>query len=145
MLIPVLQDVQAVLGYLPEEALRQVSIGLNVPLTRVYAVATFYKAFSLKPRGLYTVRVCCGTACHVRGAPRLVDAIQRHLKIAPGDTTKDKMFTLETVNCLGACALAPVVVVGEQYHEKMNPDRLKKLLDGLAESQAKVAHASNGR
>jgi len=114
-LISVLQDINYNLGYLPEEALRYVSRKLQVPLLTVYHVATFYKAFSLKPRGEHLIRVCMGTACHVRGAPRVLDAFKHTLGIKPGETTKDMKFTLETVNCLGTCAMGPVVVADDEY------------------------------
>jgi NADH-quinone oxidoreductase subunit E len=129
MLIQMLQDVQAEFTYLPEDHLRYVSDELRVPVTRVYHVATFYKAFSLEPRGRHIVTVCRGTACHVRGSQRLVETVERELGIRDGETTDDMAFTLECVNCLGACALAPVVVIDEVYYEKVTPDRLRKILD----------------
>jgi len=114
-LILVLQDINYDLGYLPEEVLGYVSRKTRVPLLVVYHVATFYKAFSLTPRGKHFIRVCMGTACHVRGAPRLLEAIKSRLGIEPGKTTPDLKFTLETVNCLGTCAMGPVVVADDQY------------------------------
>jgi NADH-quinone oxidoreductase subunit E len=111
----VLQDVNQQLGYLPEAALRYVSHHTRVPLLAVYHVATFYKAFSLTPRGKHVIRVCTGTACHVRGAPFVLEALKSHLGIEPGETTEDGLFSLETVNCLGTCAMGPVVVADEQY------------------------------
>ena len=111
LLIQTLQDVQRALGHLPEDALRAVAERLAVPLNRVYHVATFYKSFSLMPRGKHIVSVCRGTACHVRGAERLADTVERELGIRDGETTDDLLFTLECVNCLGACALAPVAVI----------------------------------
>jgi len=129
MLIQVLQDVQAEYAYLPEDHLRYVSGELRIPATRLYHVATFYKAFSLMPRGRHIISVCRGTACHVRGSARLVETIERELGIRDGQTTDDLAFTLECVNCLGACALAPVVVIDDVYYEKVTPDRLRKILD----------------
>ncbi|MEI7436541.1 MAG: NAD(P)H-dependent oxidoreductase subunit E, partial [bacterium] len=129
-LIAVLQDVNAACGYLPETALRMVSDRLDLPLSDVYHVATFYTAFSLKPRGRHTVKVCTGTACHVRGAPRILDDLSRLLNVAPGETTPDGQFTLETVNCLGACALGPVVVIDGRYYQA-SPAALPKLLAGV--------------
>jgi NADH-quinone oxidoreductase subunit E len=115
-LIQVLQDVQRAYGYLPCDALVAVAGALRVPLSKVFSVATFYKAFSLNPRGRTIVKVCTGTACHIRGAGMLVEEIERRIGIRPGQTTEDMAFTLETVNCVGACAMAPVVIVGEKYH-----------------------------
>jgi len=115
-LIAILQEIQAEYRYLPEECLRFVAKSLRIPLTDVVAVATFYRAFSLTPRGKHVCTVCQGTACHVRGAPRILDEFERRLKIKAGQTTKDKQFTLETVACLGCCAIGPVVVVDNDYH-----------------------------
>jgi NADH-quinone oxidoreductase subunit E len=115
-LIAILQDIQSEYRYLPEECLRFVAKALNVPLTDVVAVATFYRAFSLTPRGKHVCTVCQGTACHVRGGPRILDEFERRLKVRAGQTTKDKQFTLETVACLGCCAIGPVVVVDRDYH-----------------------------
>jgi NADH:ubiquinone oxidoreductase subunit E/NAD-dependent dihydropyrimidine dehydrogenase PreA subunit len=115
-LIPVLQAINEQYKHLPKNILKYVSQELEVPLSQTYHVATFYTSFSLKPRGKHLIKVCMGTACHVRGSPRVLDEIQRHLRIEPGETTDDGMFTLETVNCLGACALGPVVVVDDTYH-----------------------------
>jgi len=115
-LIPVLQDLNRDLGYLPEAVLRQVAVGLGVSAARVYHVATFYKALHLAPRGRHVLRVCLGTACHVRGAPRVLDEVCRTLGVAPGGTTADGEYTVETVNCLGACALGPVVMVDGGFH-----------------------------
>ena len=95
---------------------------------QVYGVATFFKAFSLKPRGKHTVSVCLGTACHVRGAPAVLDEVKRRLGTEPGETTEDMQFTLETVNCLGACALGPIVVVDGEYHGQMVPGKVKKVI-----------------
>jgi NADH:ubiquinone oxidoreductase subunit E len=127
-LISILQDVQSEYRYLPEDMLRQVAKRLELPLIQVYGVATFFKAFSLKPRGRHTVSVCLGTACHVRGAPNVLDEVKRQLSVEPGDTTEDMQFTLETVNCLGACAIGPVVVVDSNYQGQMRPGRVKSVL-----------------
>jgi NADH:ubiquinone oxidoreductase subunit E len=115
-LLPILQDMNAEYHYLPEDALRYVSEQLDIPLSKVFHVATFFTAFSLKPRGKHTIKVCLGTACHVRGSPKVLDAMSKKLGIAPGETTPDGEVTLETVNCLGACALGPTVMVDEEYH-----------------------------
>jgi NADH-quinone oxidoreductase subunit E len=129
MLVSILQDVHAEYNYLPKEALAQVSHDLGIPLTRVYSVATFFKAFSLKPRGRHIINVCLGTACHVRGAVRIRDEIERELDIKPGETTKDFKFTLETVNCVGACALGPIVIIDGKYSGQMKTDKVKTLLE----------------
>jgi len=132
-LIQVLQDITFEYNYLPEPCLRQISQRLNVPLSEVFEVATFYKAFSLEPRGKHLVHVCLGTACHVRGAPQILNKIERTLNIKAGQTSEDFMFTLETVNCVGACALGPVVVVDGQYHGQMTQTKVEKLLAKYAE------------
>lgn len=128
MLVSILQDVQAEYNYLPEEVLVEVSQTLGAPLSQVYSVATFFKAFSLEPRGRYLINVCLGTACHVRGAVKVIEAIERELDIKTGETTKDLKFTLERVNCVGCCALGPVVVINGEYHGQMKTDKVKALL-----------------
>ena len=127
-LVSILQDIQVEYHYLPEDTLRVVARQLDLQLIQVYSVATFFKAFSLKPRGEHIVSVCLGTACHVRGAPAVLDEVKRQLGIEPGETTEDMRFTLETVNCLGACALGPIVVVDSKYHGQMSPGKIKKVL-----------------
>jgi len=129
-LIAVLQDLQKEFNYLPQEALKLVSERLGVPYSQTYHVATFYKAFSLIPRGRHLITVCTGTACHVKGAPLILDALKRELGIGPGETTPDMEYTLETVNCLGSCALAPLVVIDGVYHGKMMGTKVLKLLKG---------------
>jgi NADH-quinone oxidoreductase subunit E len=128
LLVDVLQDIQAEIGYLPQEALEETGRGLGVPVSRVYSVATFFKAFSLKPRGRHLINVCLGTACHVRGSDKVLAEIERELKIKAGETTQDLKFTLETVNCVGACALGPMVIVGEEYHGEMTPEGVASVL-----------------
>ena len=127
-LIEVLQDIQGIYNYLPEKALWKVSESLGVPIIEVFRVANFYKAFTLEPRGRHLITMCLGTACHVRGAPKFLDEIRGQLKIGPGETTKDKLFTVETVNCVGACALGPIVVIDEKYHDRMTSLKLRKLI-----------------
>jgi len=127
-LVSILQDIQSEYHYLSEEALRTVARQLGLPLIQVYGVATFFKAFSLKPRGEHMVSVCLGTACHVRGAPRVLDEVKRQLGIEPGKTSEDMQFSLESVNCLGACALGPIVVLDGKYHGQMSPGKVKKVL-----------------
>ena len=132
LLVSILQDIQAECYYLPEEAIVEVSRGLEVPLSQVYSVATFFKAFSLKPRGRHLINVCLGTACHVRGAVRILEKIERELGIKPGETTEDLRYTLVTVNCVGACALGPMVIVDGKYHGEMTTEKADSLLDGYA-------------
>jgi len=129
MLVSVLQDVQGEHNYLPKKALVQVSQGLDIPLTQVYSVASFFKAFSLKPRGRHLVNVCLGTACHVRGAVRILEEIERGLGINPGETTEDFKYTLERVNCVGACALGPIVIIDGEYSGQMKSNKVKPLLE----------------
>jgi NADH-quinone oxidoreductase subunit E len=128
LLVDILQDIQAETGYLPKEALSEASHRLGVPLSRVYSVATFFKAFSLKPRGRHLIHVCMGTACHVRGAVKVLEKVEQELGIKTGETTSDLKFTLETVNCVGACALGPMVIIGEDYHGEMTPDAISPVL-----------------
>jgi len=137
-LIEVLQDVQEAHGYISEATMNTVSAGLGVPLIDVYRVASFYKAFSLKPRGRHVITVCMGTACHVRGAPRMLDEVLGQLNVTPGETTDDGAFTVERVNCLGTCALGPVVVVDGQYHAHMNPGKLRKLIESIREQDSEM-------
>lgn len=130
-LVPVLQDVQKALNYLPREALDLVSNFLHVPISQIFEVATFYKAFSLKPRGKHQLALCQGTACHVRGVPQIVDHVERTLNLKAGETSEDLMYTFETVNCLGACALGPIMVVNGEYNGKMTISKTDKLLKKL--------------
>ncbi|MGB2805293.1 MAG: NADH-quinone oxidoreductase subunit NuoE [Candidatus Zixiibacteriota bacterium] len=128
-LIPILQDLQSDLNWLPEEVLRAVADKLGVPLMDVYGAASFYRTFSLKPRGKHIITVCVGTACHVRGGQRIVDEIGRMLDLAPGETTPDQNFTLETVNCLGCCAIGPIVVVDGEYYGEMTTRKVSSVLE----------------
>jgi NADH:ubiquinone oxidoreductase subunit E/NAD-dependent dihydropyrimidine dehydrogenase PreA subunit len=127
-LISVLQDINIEFRHLPADALRYVSRRLNVPLSRVYHVATFYTAFSLVPRGEHIIKVCMGTSCHIKGSQRLLDALEERLEVKAGQTTRDMQFTLETVNCLGACALSPVIVIDSKYHGNLTRPKLEKVL-----------------
>ena len=127
-LVTILEEVQAKYGYLPEDVLRKVADEAGRSLVDIYGVATFYKAFSLKPRGKHLVSVCLGTACHVRGGPAIAREIENQLGIKAGETTPDKEFTFETVNCLGACALGPIVVVDGHYFSKMKPSTVADVL-----------------
>ena len=128
-LITVLENIQSYYNYLPEEVLREVAKELNITLRDVYGVATFYKSFSLNPRGKHLVSVCLGTACHVRGAPAIASEFEKQLKIKPGETTSDDEFTLETVNCLGACALGPIVVIDGEYFSSVKTKNVKQIID----------------
>jgi NADH:ubiquinone oxidoreductase subunit E len=127
-IIQVMLDIQNELYYLPREVLEYVSEHLNVPLSRTYGLATFYKAFSLKPKGKYPIAVCTGTACHVQGAVKILEQIERELKVKEGETTPDKKFSVETVRCLGCCGLAPVVTVGKNLHGKVPMSKVSNIL-----------------
>lgn len=127
-IIQILNDIQKIHNYLPKEILEYVSQQLRMPLSDIYSIATFYSAFSLEPRGKHLVTVCMGTACHVRGAPAVLTRLEDKLGIRSGATTQDNQFTLKTVNCLGACALAPIVVVDEEYHGQTTVNKVDKLI-----------------
>lgn len=135
-LVPILQDVQRELNYLPEEALNLVSSGLDIPISRIFEVATFYKAFSLTPRGKHLLSLCLGTACHVRGAPLIESHITRALSLKSGETSPDLEFTFETVNCLGACALGPIIVVDGEYHGQVTIAKTNSILKNLGKKVA---------
>lgn len=137
-LIEVLQDMQAEFRYLPEDGLRIVAERLGVPPIEVFRVANFYKAFTLIPRGGHLLTICMGTACHVRGAPRLLDTIEGQLDISPGQTTLDRAFTLERVNCLGCCAIGPVTVLDGTYHDHMTPGKLNKIINAIRKRDKKA-------
>lgn len=127
-LIMIMQDVQDEFRYLPEEALRYISERMDIPLTQIYSVATFYKAFSLEPLGEHTICVCTGTACHVRGSERILDRFERDLHVKPGGTTLDKKYTLQTVRCVGACSLAPIVLKDNETHGRLTQDKAARLI-----------------
>ena len=139
-LVEVLQDLQDLHGYLPEDAMNTVALALGVPLMEVYRVACFYKCFSLKPRGKNVITVCTGTACHVRGANLLIDQVQGQLNIKPGMTTEDGLFTVECVNCVGACALGPVIVQNGSYSHHMTPGKLRKMIDTTRKTKKEASH-----
>ncbi|MGA1871015.1 MAG: NAD(P)H-dependent oxidoreductase subunit E [bacterium] len=134
-LIEVLHDVQERVGYIPGEVMKIISQELGVPLIEVYRVANFYKAFSLKPRGKNVISICMGTACHVREAKLLLKQVLGQLGISSGETTKDGQFTVEHVNCLGACALGPVVVHNGTYHHHVTPSKLRKIIESASETE----------
>lgn len=127
--IALLQDVQNHYGYLPRPVLDLIAERLELPGTQLYGLATFYRAFSLKPRGRHLITVCTGTTCHVRGAPELLAALERELGCSRGESTKDGRFTIETVNCVGACARAPMVLIDEEPHSRLTQSKLRKVLD----------------
>jgi NADH-quinone oxidoreductase subunit E len=127
-LIPVLQEAQNIFGYLPKEVLQRIAKELRLPFSKVFGVVTFYAQFHLKPRGRNIIRVCLGTACHVRGGSKVFGSIQEHLGVPDGETTEDLRYTLETVACLGACGLAPCMMVNDDTHGRLTPDRASGLL-----------------
>ncbi len=127
-LIGILQDIQARMNYLPRKALLQVGKSLDIPVTTIYEVATFYKAFSLEPKGRHTIQVCLGTACHVRGGARILSYLENRLGAKSGGTTGDLAFTLQSVNCLGACALGPMMVIDKKYYGKINTNKIESIL-----------------
>ena len=127
-LVSILQDIQGEYNYLPRESLEQVSKTLDVPFSQLYSIATFFKALRLTPRGRHLINVCMGTACHVCGAVKVLEAIERELGIKSGGNTDGLEFTLETVNCVGACALGPVVIVDGEYHGQMKTEKVKDIL-----------------
>ncbi len=130
-LISILHDVQDRYNYLPEEALRMVASRLGMDINEVYGVATFYRSFSLIPKGKHSVTVCMGTACHVRGGPKILSEIKKFLQIEPGQTTLDKQISLNVVNCLGVCAIGPVVMADKKFYGEMNSIKAKKIIQGL--------------
>src|ERR1035437_4655119 len=127
-LIPVLQATQSLFGYIPQEAILKISEILNEPLSKVYGVITFYSFFSLKPRGKYLIRVCLGTACYVQGANQILTALKQQLSIEIGETTPDKLFTLDVGRCFGACGLAPIIMVNDDVHQWVKPNAIKKII-----------------
>ncbi|ADG81607.1 NADH-quinone oxidoreductase subunit NuoE [Thermincola potens] len=127
-LIPVLQQTQDIYGYLPKEALQQISRELKIPLSEIFGVCTFYAQFHLSPRGRNIIRVCLGTACHVRGGAKIFERVQQELGIKDGETTEDLRFTIESVACIGACGLAPVIMVNDDTHGRLTPDQIPDIL-----------------
>jgi len=142
MLIPIMQDLQAECGYLPVEHLHCLSGQLNVPLSRIYAVATFYSSFRLAPKGAHEVTLCMGTVCYLKGAPSIAEAISREFRVEPGGTTRDRLFTFQVVNCMGACAVAPVMVVDGKYYNSVTPAAALDILCGLAKDKETVEKES---
>ena len=142
-LIGIFQDIQQEYRYLPREAILRVVHRLSIPITQAYTVATFYKSFSLVPRGEHEIHVCLGTACHLRGGQRLVENFERSLGVKAGGTTKDMKFTLETVNCLGACALAPLVRVDQKNYGKMAGDKVSRIIKEYRPDGKGKSHGEN--
>jgi NADH:ubiquinone oxidoreductase subunit E/NAD-dependent dihydropyrimidine dehydrogenase PreA subunit len=138
-ILPALQDINEKYRWLPPGAVKRVAEVVGLPLAQVLRIASFYNMFSFEPRGKHVVTVCDGTACHVRGSSRLLDTVREELAIGPGQTTPDRAFTLEVVNCLGACALAPVLVVDGKYHEKVMPDKLRRIVESYRKETAAAA------
>ncbi|MCF7957487.1 MAG: NADH-quinone oxidoreductase subunit NuoE [Phycisphaerae bacterium] len=137
-LIPILQDIQEVQGYLSRENVIEVGKHLKLPASKIYGVATFYNQFTFLPQGEYHVQVCRGTACHVKGSAAVLDAIERELNIKAGQTTKDKLFSLEVVACIGACGLAPVISVNGEFHAGVNGDKVRKILKNYRKNHQEV-------
>ena len=131
MLIPMMQDVQAACGYLPVGVLRRLARRLEVPLSRIYAIATFYSSFRLAPKGRHDVTLCVGTVCYLKGSGQIAEMICREFGVEPGGTTPDGQFSYQPVNCVGACALAPVIIVDGKYHDGVTADSVRKILQGL--------------
>ncbi len=128
-LIPILQEVQEVQGYLSREAVIRIGEFLKLPISKIYGVATFYNQFRFQPKGKYHVMVCRGTACHVKNSISILDALKHELKVQPGETTRDGLFSLEVVACIGACGLAPVISVNGEFHAKLTPEDISRILD----------------
>ena len=128
-LIPVLHKIQGLFGYLPEDMLHLVSLGLNIPMTEIYGVASFYSNFSLVPKGEHIIRVCLGTACYVKGAQLIIDELSKELGVNVGETTEDGKFTFEAARCLGACGLAPVMMIDEQVYGRLEPETVVQILE----------------
>ena len=134
-LIPILQEVQACEGFLSRESIAKVGAELHLPASKIFGVATFYNMFRFQPKGKYHVLVCRGTACHVKGSAKVLEAVVKHLKIEPGKTTRDKMFSLETVACMGACALSPVICINDDFYAKVSPAKVIKLIEACREKE----------
>ena len=128
-IIPLLEEAQDLLGYLPITIQRQISNKTNIPLSRIYGIVTFYSFFTMTPRGKHTVQVCLGTACYVRGGKKITETIEEEFGVKSGETTADRIFTYETVRCLGACGLAPVIVVDGKVYGRVKPSKVKEILE----------------
>ena len=139
-LIPILQAVQEEIGYLSRDAVVQIARHLNLPASKIYGVATFYNQFRFQPQGQYHIQVCRGTACHVKGSAAVLDAIKQALSLEPGQTTRDGLFSLEVVACVGACGLAPVISVNGEFHAGATPDSARKILNAYRKEASKHAN-----
>ncbi|MHC4574582.1 MAG: NADH-quinone oxidoreductase subunit NuoE family protein [Planctomycetota bacterium] len=144
MLIPMMQDIQAECGHLPAEHLRSLSKSLNVPLSRLYAVATFYSSFRLAPKGAHEVTLCVGTVCYLKGAGRISETICKEFRVDPGGTTRDRLFTFQAVNCIGCCAVAPVMLVDGEYYQGVTPESALEILYRLAPHETTAADKGGG-
>lgn len=138
-LIKILLDVQKEYRYLPEDVINYIGVALDIPPAKIYGVATFYAQFSLKPKGKYTILVCDGTACHMAGSTFLIGAIKEALNISPGEVTEDLLFSLDQVGCLGACALAPAMVINEEVYGNLTPEKVKEIIKNLKEREMENA------
>jgi NADH-quinone oxidoreductase subunit E len=139
-LIPILQEVQESQGYLSREAVTRISKHLNLPATKIYGVATFYNQFRFQPKGKYHFMVCRGTACHVKGSNRVLEMAQKLLKLKPGQTSRDRLFSLEVVACMGACGLSPVMNLNGEFYAKVTPQKLVKVIQECRETESKNGH-----
>lgn len=138
-LIPILQEVQNVEGYLSKEAVIKISAALNIPTSKTYGVATFYNQFRFAPLGKYHIQICRGTACHVLGSKTVLEEVEKKLKIKTDQTTKDGMFSIEVVACIGACGLAPVISINGEFHAKVDSNKINEIIDNLAKLESEVA------
>ncbi|MFA9422740.1 MAG: NADH-quinone oxidoreductase subunit NuoE [Sedimentibacter sp.] len=132
--LAILQDIQKMYGFIPREIMNYIAEYLSLPVSEIYSMATFYKSLSLKPKGKYVIKVCNGTACHIRGSNALMEEVAAQLKISPGETTGDGLFSIEIVNCLGACALAPVMVVNDKYYGQMTKNKVEAVINQYREA-----------
>lgn len=139
-LIPILQEVQESQGYLSKEAVTRIGRHLNLPVTKIYGVATFYNQFRFQPKGKYHIMVCRGTACHVKGSNRVLEMAQKLLKLKPGQTSRDRLFSLETVACMGACGLSPVMNLNGEFYAKVTPQKLVKIIQECREAESNNGH-----
>jgi NADH-quinone oxidoreductase subunit E len=134
-LIPVLQEVQEKQGYISKESILEISRQLNIPASKIYGVASFYNQFRFQPKGKYEIQICRGTACHVQGSVKILDALKTELKIESGETTRDGLFTLEVVACIGACGLAPVISINGEFYAQVTPEKIRKILNKYREME----------
>jgi len=141
-LIPILQEIQENQGYISRDAVMRISKHLKIPTSKIYGVATFYNQFRFQPKGKYHLMVCRGTACHVKGSNRVLDMVQKLLKLKPGQTSRDGLFSLETVACMGACGLSPVLNVNGEFYARVTPQRLVKIIQECREMELKSGHQS---